>query len=949
MSGMEEDLQPPPHVIRRLLLSLSVLACLGSLACNDPVSPDSSITAGTPAAKSAPGSRDSVIRGRRPEAIPDRYVIEVEDDNAIFEVARELPGRKRRVATSRSLRWVVATLDDSTLRRIRRRKHVRRIMQDAYIFSDAPRSLSSRSLNLAPIGQGFWGLDRIDQRGSALDGSYSMPAQNDGRGVHIYVLDTPVDVQHVAFSGRADTPYDAFAAYGNPDSVDTDLRCQTHGTFQAGLAAGAGPYRPIGAAPGAWVHSIPVMKCRTEGIWPFSSVERAGSMSSLVAALRWIAQKHEMEPHLAVVNMSLGSPLASPGDPVYPLQEEATYWIHHLTAIRGVPVVVSAGNNGSNACSKFPANMKPFVVTVGNSTYDPLTQGDIAFNYPGATLPSNTGECVALFAPGTGLLSAAAVDGDDSTVRHDLFGPMQGSWDVGGTSMSAPLVSGIVARYLQAHPTARSSSVREWLLANATDAVRCAVRCEPGTPSKLLYSPPASHDSSIISISIPVAPRDSLDVLNGDSVDLRAAAVGADMTVDSSAEISFVVADTTILTVDPTGRLTARRAGTTTLTVKARGRRRIITVTIRPRPASSLTPLQSTLRMWPHDTADVGAIVSDDRGMALPEVPVSWISRNQAVASLLGSSAGKHGERVVARSAGATWLVGSTVGGQNQVTDSVLVEVTEPVVARVEVTASFEVLTIGAGDTAQLFIRATDATGRVVESPGVRLEPEWWCHPYAILPGGKVILTSPPRYNCPIRAVAPSGVADTVVFYGRPGNILLPDSIPSVAAFYDTVQLRARAFSARGVEISGDRIQWYSQCPRIKILPGNRAVAEDAITTERPCDIIAHWGGVGGHFVQHAYHGHIELVPETQWLQLNHPGIEMRPVAKLFDGRIVDTPFSFSVYNPSGCGNTVGVEGARAFAIRWDYDKPCLVQVTAWGLPATGVYFRVAFPHHHYQ
>ena len=76
-----------------------------------------------------------------------------------------------------------------------------------------------------------WGLDRIDQADTPLNGTYTYP-DSAGQGVTIYVIDTGVRVSHSDFGGRAVNGYDA---------VDGDYVAQDgngHGTHVASTAAG---------------------------------------------------------------------------------------------------------------------------------------------------------------------------------------------------------------------------------------------------------------------------------------------------------------------------------------------------------------------------------------------------------------------------------------------------------------------------------------------------------------------------------------------------------------------------------------------------------------------------------------------------------------------------------------------------------------------------------------
>ncbi|WP_250637370.1 S8 family serine peptidase [Lentzea guizhouensis] len=132
---------------------------------------------------------------------------------------------------------------------------------------------------------------------------------------------------------------------------------------------------------------------------------------------------------------------------------------------RGVSFAVAAGNSNTNAANTSPARVAA-ALTVGSTD---RTDARSSF--------SNYGPVVDVFAPGGGITSAWHTS-DTATNT------------ISGTSMAAPHVAGVVARYLQGNFNVTPAQVATAITSNATDGKVT----NPGanTTTRLLHWPPTS-------------------------------------------------------------------------------------------------------------------------------------------------------------------------------------------------------------------------------------------------------------------------------------------------------------------------------------------------------------------------------------------------------------------------------------------------------------------------
>jgi hypothetical protein len=270
----------------------------------------------------------------------------------------------------------------------------------------------------------------------------------------------------------------------------------THGTACASAAAG----RNVGVAKGATIVPVKAMTCNTL------------SLGAVISALNWTLQSVKShDAGRAVVSMSLvmsalpdralvkdGTTILSDAPPA--VGQRLDILNAAITALTnyGVPVVVSANNQNKTACETAPANLSiragGHVITVGGLARSldkrwvaaNATAGDGKIN-PG----SNFGRCVDIWAPAEGI--EVATLGPETSSDHGIA--YRQSIAASGTSFSAPIVAGMIARLMSENSSLRGTDatavqkIYDLLISSATRIPDGAVTTAfgEGSPNRIAY------------------------------------------------------------------------------------------------------------------------------------------------------------------------------------------------------------------------------------------------------------------------------------------------------------------------------------------------------------------------------------------------------------------------------------------------------------------------------
>jgi subtilisin len=292
-----------------------------------------------------------------------------------------------------------------------------------------------------PNGGGGGGSAQVVPAGVARVGVPT--SSSNGGGVAVAILDTGVDLTHADLWGSVD----AFSAFGGSCQDDNG-----HGTHVAGtVAARDNSVDVIGVAPNAQLYCVKVL----DG-------QGSGSDSTVMAGLDWVLT-NAAGSQIKVVNMSLGRPGSVDDNP-------ALHALVSAVVEAGITIVVAAGNDASMEISEqIPAGYSE-VIPVASTT---ASTGSNQCRFLGSAIAADTasyfttdGAGVAVSAPGEDKedVSKGCLIKSVGILSTRLGG---GTTRMSGTSMAAPHVSGIAARYYQQALGYTPSDIRQFLQQDA--------------------------------------------------------------------------------------------------------------------------------------------------------------------------------------------------------------------------------------------------------------------------------------------------------------------------------------------------------------------------------------------------------------------------------------------------------------------------------------------------
>jgi serine protease AprX len=332
--------------------------------------------------------------------------------------------------------------------------------------------------------------------GSQLQTTYPATAQAPsawpaatGKGVGVAVIDSGIAGGLPDFQGDDGTSRVVASAVVNPYATSAG-DTYGHGTHVAGILAGDSTHLPagdplngayVGIAPDANLISIKV-----------ADDDGNATVLDVIYGLQF-AVDHQQDYGIRVVNMSLESTTAQSykTDPLDAAVESAYF--------HGMLVVVAAGNRGSDydAGDYAPGN-DPFAVSVGavDDRGTSSRSDDVMADWSTRDFTQDGFKKPDILAPGAHIVSTLAPGSDFASLCPSCI--VSGRYiRAGGTSMAAPVVSGVAALVFQLHPDWTAAQVKAALITTAFRLYGSSYREVDARASTQVNSTPSSIDPRV--------------------------------------------------------------------------------------------------------------------------------------------------------------------------------------------------------------------------------------------------------------------------------------------------------------------------------------------------------------------------------------------------------------------------------------------------------------------
>jgi len=265
-----------------------------------------------------------------------------------------------------------------------------------------------------------------------------------GKGVTIAVLDSGVGAD--SFSKAHLNVVRSIAI--NPSATTSD-DLYGHGTHVAGIINGKGPNEVTGIAPAANLINVKLG-------------DDQGNLTEidLLLGLQWVYDFKD-DYKIKVVNLSVSSDISQSyiDSPLSAAVEQL--WLN------GVTVVASAGNDLTNPAdiNFAPAN-DPFIITVGavdGKGQDEAQNTELAPWSKHGVTPQGVHK-PEVTAPGVDIISLLPESDSILAIEHPEAVINKNYFEMSGTSMAVPMVTGTIALMLEANPSLTPNEIKSILL-----------------------------------------------------------------------------------------------------------------------------------------------------------------------------------------------------------------------------------------------------------------------------------------------------------------------------------------------------------------------------------------------------------------------------------------------------------------------------------------------------